>query len=182
MEITFDTDNFDGSAKALSSVLYYLKGCDSYNYLGHNPDVEKITCKTPSEALRYTKWVTGSIGVSPEAEKVFLKNPNLAIRYLKYIRRDHFVDPKVQQRWWKKVVKKSEIAYDWARNFNKRLSEEEEEVFAKGNMKYMKDYAMYVIKGKFPEKVHQIIVLRSFEELSQWEKSAVKDYMKFIGE
>lgn len=178
MEIKFDIDNFIGKSENLISVLSHLKYAKCYAPV-HDEKIEGITCRTPSSALKFCRYVNDKIGISPESEKVFLKNPVLGLRYLKMMRRESFLDPAVQKRFWKRVVKNPELALDWSRAFNKRLSEDEEVVFVK-DMRAMKEYAVHAIRGKFSEKVHQMILLKSFEPLSQFHKNQLRDYLKFV--
>jgi hypothetical protein len=44
----------------------------------------------------------------------------------------------------------------------------------------MKDYAQRIIKGKFPQKVHDMILLKSFESMDAWPKENLQRYMKFV--
>lgn len=178
MEITFDINSFNGRAKSLTNVLYYLTGANCFTP-SHSEDIEAIACRTPSDALRYCRHVVGKLGVSHKTESVFLKNPQLGVRYLRYIGRDHFVESKTHTRFWKKIMKKPELALAYATSFNKRFTEQEEEVFVK-NMRCMREYSQSVIKGPFTEKVHQMIILRSFDSsMSEWEKRYLKDYVSF---
>jgi hypothetical protein len=178
MQITFDTKLFDGRPKSLTNVLHYLSSARCITPT-HLAEVEEITCRTPSDALRYCKFFTGTRGVSPSSEIVFLKNPSLGVRYLKMVKRKHFVDEKIQKRFWKKVVKKPELALEWSMAFGVRLSESEEEVFIK-DMRCMQQYANNVIKQPYSEKIHQMIVLKSFDSnLSQWQQRYLKDYITF---
>lgn len=177
MRIAFDTDQFGPRGeKSLTNVLCYLKrhGCLAE---GHYPDIERITCRTPSAALRYVRYFARN-GISAPSEAVFLKNPLLGARYLKMVGKTEFSDPEIQRKFRKKFFSDPMAAYEWARAFNTRLTEEEEEVFRK-NMGAARDYAMYVIKGKFPEKVHGMLVLASFKDLSAYEKRSLSDYIKF---
>lgn len=179
MQITFDTDKFvsRNGARSLTNVLCYLArhGCLTPD---HYPSVEKITCRTPSDALRHVRYFAGKVGVSPENEKVFLKNPGIAVRYLKMVGRSEFSDPAVQKRFRRKFKTNAKLAYEWAVSFNTRLSEEEEEVFRK-DFSAAKDYAVRVIRGKFPEKVHAMIMLASYGDLDPWQKRQLSEYVKF---
>lgn len=176
MQLVIEVDKFRNNPKALTNVLYYLR-----NNGGHvpyrSPEIEAITCKTPSATLRHTNFVSPE-GVSEAAERVFLKNPMLGIRYLKKIRRQMFQNDDTQRRFWKKVVRNADLAYQWASAFGKRLSENEEEVFLQ-SMHRMKEYSYFVIKGRFPEKMHNMILLKSYEPLSEWEKKALNEYVKY---
>lgn len=176
MQLVIEVDKFRNNPKALTNVLYYLR-----NNGGHvpyrSPEIEAITCKTPSATLRHTNFVSPE-GVSEAAERVFLKNPMLGIRYLKKIRRQMFQNDDTQRRFWKKVVRNADLAYQWASAFGKRLNENEEEVFLQ-SMHRMKEYSYFVIKGRFPEKMHNMILLKSYEPLSEWEKKALNEYVKY---
>lgn len=179
MQITFETDKFDRSYgdKYLTNVMHYLKrvGCiteDRY------PSVEKVTCRTPSATLRYCRYFA-SMGVTPETERVFLKNPELGVRYLRMVGKREFSDPDVQRRFRRKFKTNARVAYQWAKSFNTRLSEEEEEVFRK-DMASARDYARDVIKGKFPEKVHGMLMLASYQDLSSWQKKCLADYLRIV--
>lgn len=176
MNLFIEIEKFKNNPKALTSVLYYMKnnGC---HVPYQEPEIEAIVCKTPSSALRYTSWVSSS-GVSEAAERVFLKNPALGIRYLKKVRREFFQNEDTQKRFWKKVVKKANLAYEWASAFGTRLSEDEEVVFLK-DVHMMKDYSYFIIKGPFSEKIHNMILLKSYEPMSEWEKKALNDYIRY---
>jgi hypothetical protein len=179
MQIAFDVEKFAGRRSGdrdLTFVLSYLKrhGCVGP---AQYPSIEKITCQTPSSALRYCRYFASS-GISPENEEVFLKNPKIAVRYLKMVNRPEFADPKTQKRFRNKFKKNAEVAFEWAKAFNTRLSESEEEVFRR-DMSSAKKYAMYVIKGKFPEKVHNMILLASYENLPSYQKHCLAEYLKY---
>lgn len=178
MQITFDTDKFSGRSgeKTLTNVLCYLNrhGCFED---GHYPDIERITCRTPSSALRYARFFAHK-GISPASEAVFLKNPSLGVRYLRIVNRREFSDPAIQKRFRKKFRSNAKVAYDWARLFKERLSEDEEEVFRK-DVGLAHDYAVYVIRGPFPEKIHSMLVLASFGELDDWKKKKLAQYVRF---
>jgi hypothetical protein len=176
MNLFIEVDKFQNNPKALSSVLYHLRnnGC---HVPYRAPEIEAITCKTPSAALRHTSWVSPD-GVSEAAERVFLKNPSLGIRYLRKIRKERFQNEDTQRRFWKKIVKKAQLAYQWAQAFQKRLSEDEEVVFLE-SMQRMKEYAFFIIKDRFPEKVHNMILLKSYAPMSEWEKKALNEYVKW---
>lgn len=177
MFITFDINKFEGNPKGLTNILYNLR--HSTNYFDQtNPEITNITCKTPSNAYRYARYVATS-GLSEKAERVFLKNLNVGIKYLRLIRRKHFLNEDTQKRFWKRVVKNPYLAYCWAHNFNTRLTEEEEEVFIH-NLRIARDYALFVIKGKFPEKIHNMLVLKSFELKDGWEKRNLQEYINYV--
>ena len=178
MQICFDPSVFKSYPNGLIGVLSNLAWANGYDPQ-HFEEIEQICCRTPSVAYKYVRSVNKQKGISPESERVFLKNPRIGIRYLSVVKRPYFLDADTQKRFWKKIVKNPEFASQWARIFGKRLSEEEEMVFAK-DMRYMKEYSLYVIHGKFPEPVHQAILLRSFEDMSSYEKSCVKDYIKYV--
>lgn len=175
MQITFDTENFRNHAQGFISVLGYLRHTKAYEVVAHD-DIESITCRTPSIAYKYTRYAAKQ-GISAKAEAVFLKNPKIGVQYLSYIKRDHFLDDKVQKRFHKKIVKNPTLAVSYCRTFNKRLSEDEEVVFIKC-MSSMRNYAWNVIKGVFPEKVHNMLVLKSYEDMPDYQKARLKEYLK----
>jgi hypothetical protein len=176
MQITIDIEKFAHDPKGLTNMLYYIR--KSGNYFNPNSEqIEAICCRTPSSAYRYTKLVSTS-GITEKSERVFLKNPNIGIRYLTKIRQAEFKSSDTQRRFWKKVIKNSQIAYEWAREFKKRLSETEEEIFA-DDFRLAKEYARNVIKGPFPEKIHNILLLKSFEKQDGWRKNCLQDYIRF---
>lgn len=176
MHLFIEIEKFQNNPKALTNVLYYMRnqGC---HVPYRSPEIEAITCKTPSSALRHTSLVSPE-GVSEASERVFLKNPAIGIRYLKKIRRETFQNYDTQRRFWKKVVKKADLAYQWAQAFGKRLSEDEEVVFLE-SMYRMKEYAYFIIKEPFPEKIHNMILLKSYEFMPEWEKKSLNDYVKW---
>jgi hypothetical protein len=174
MFITFDVKNF--RPNDLISTLYYLKKSGS-GFDHHNPDIEEITCRTPSSAYKYTRFVA-TTGISKKAERIFLRNPNIAVRYLTRINKREFSDPDTQKRFWKKILKKPDLAYSWCSAFKTRLSETEEEIFL-GDVKRARDYAMFVICGRFPEKIHNMLVLKSFEDMDRWKKNWLQEYIRY---
>lgn len=178
MQITFEVSNFANNPKALVSALYSLKNAGTY-FDSANTDITDITCKTPSAAYRYARWISTS-GLTAKAERVFLKNPNIGLKYLKLIRKKEFQDADTQKRFWKKIAKDAFLAYTWAHAFQTRLSEAEEEIFI-DNVGKAKDYAMFVIKGRFPEKIHNALVLKSFENLTSWQKKSLQEYISYAG-
>jgi hypothetical protein len=178
MFITFDVSKFAGNPKGLTNLLYNLR--HSANPFDQtNPEITEITCRTPSSAFRYVRYVATS-GLTEKAERVFLKNPNIGIRYLSFIRRKHFLNEDTQKRFWKKVIKCPYFSYTWANNFKTRLTETEEEIFVE-NVKLARDYAYFVIKGRFPEKIHNMLVLKSFELKDGWEKKNLQEYIQYAG-
>lgn len=177
MNINFDVEQFKADPRGLIDVLSNLYRVGAY-HLGNHREIEEIVCRTPSSALKFCQMVNHAYGVSREAEKVFVKNPSIGIRYLRLVGRTEFLDEKIQKRFWKKIMKHAEMAYEWARAFGRRLSEAEEEVFV-GDVRLAKDYAYYVIKGPFPERIHHMLVLRSFENMGGWEKKYLNDYLQY---
>lgn len=176
MQLSIEVEKFKNKPKPLTTILYYMRihGC----YIPYrSPEIEAITCNTPSSALRYATLVSPE-GLSEAAERVFLKNPVLGIRYLKKIRREMFQNDDTQRRFWKRIMKKADLAYQWAQSFGKRLDEKEEEVFLQ-SMTRMKEYSYFVIKGRFPEKMHNMILLNSYAPLPEVEKRSLNDYIKY---
>lgn len=181
MQITFDTDRFESRSRkgdvCLVNTLHYLKrfGC-----IGSDqplPEVEKLACRTPSGTIRYCK-LFASRGVSAATEEVFLKNPELGVRYLKMVCRSEFLDPQVQRKFRRKFRSNPAVAYLWAKTFGIRLTEEEEVCFRK-DMVSARDYARGVIGGRFPDRVHEMLILASFGNVGEYEKKALADYVRF---
>ena len=179
MEISFDLSHFAGRPQHLISVLCNLARVSAWAPV-HNPEIEEITCRTPSTALKYTRYVTHRVGISAEAEKVFLKNPGIGIRYLRVVNRSTLQDEKTHAKFWKKITRKSKLALEWSMAFNKRLSEKEEEVFLQ-SMRDMWTYAREVIKGQFPEQIHSMILLKSYEKMASYESHYLQEYIKRFG-
>lgn len=177
MIVSFDVEKFKGDPRALIDVLSSLYRVGGWR-LGHYAEVEEVVCRTPSSALKFCRMVNHSYGISSSAEKVFLKNPGIGIHYLRLVGRSEFLDEKVQKRFWRKITRSPDLAYEWARTFNRRLSEQEEEVFVK-NISRARDYALYVARGAFPEKIHKMLVLRSFESLDNLSKSYLSEYLRY---
>lgn len=176
MIVSFDLQAFKANPKGLISVLSHLRGMNQWP-LQHNREVEEIVCRTPTSTLNYCRYVVGRYGVSKEAERVFLKNPSVGIRYLRFMGREDFPDEDTQRRFWKKVVRNPEWAYEWCHQFRRRLPEGEE-VFLK-SIRRARDYSLFVIKGPFPEKIHHQLVLKSFENLASWEKKSLTEYLSY---
>lgn len=179
MNISFDTERFKGNPNALTAVLSHMKYANCWVPMP-NREIESITCTTPSATLKFCRYVNNVCGVSRETEKIFLKNASLGIRYLRVVRREKMQDEDIQKRFWKKVTRNPELALEWSRAFNKRLSETEEEVFVK-SMRCMGEYASRIIRGRFPEKIHHMIVLKSFETLGGYDKRCLENYMRSYG-
>lgn len=177
MRLGFEVSSFKDNPSSLIDVLHTLQRVGEWR-VGHYGEVEEVVCRTPSSALKFCCMVNHAYGVSKSAEKVFLKNPSVGIRYLRLVCRKEFLDENVQKRFWGKVTRNPEFAYDWASTFNMRLSESEEAVFVK-SIRRARDYSMFVIKGAFPEKVHKMLVLRSFESLDSFEKSQLSEYLRY---
>lgn len=176
MIVSFDISAFDGDPGALISVLSTMSSVGQWPF-DHNRDVEAIVCKTPSSAFRYCRHVVHAYGISLKGERVFLKNPRIGIRYLRLTNKSRFFEEEMQARFWKKITKSPYLSYEWARSFGKRLSEEEEMVFSE-NIRIAKEYAVKIIGGPFPEKVHQRILLRSFESMDSYSKAVLAEYIK----
>lgn len=179
MNISFEVDRFRNDPRGLIDVLSNLYRVGAY-HLGNHGEVEEIVCRTPSSALKFCQMVNHAYGVSREAEKVFVKNPSIGIRYLRLVGRTDFLDEKVQKRFWRKVLKSPDLALEWSRTLGRRLPEGEE-VFV-GDMRCAREYSFHVIKGAFPEKVHQMLFLRSFENLDGWDKKYLSDYLRYAEE
>jgi hypothetical protein len=175
--ISFEISAFEKDPRALISVLNKMKkvGCWSPT---HDPEVERVCCRTPSSTYNLCRFVNLAHGVSREAERVFLKNPSIGVRYLSLVNRRSFLDSDTQERFWKKVRKSPELSYSWADSFKERLPEDHEEIFVK-NVRIAKNYSFFVIKGPFPARIHHMLILRSFEEMDGYSKSCLREYMKY---
>ena len=184
MQIVFETDNFSSRGRkgdhCLANVLHYLKrfGCLATDH--SLPEVEKVACLTPSGTIRYCR-LFASKGVTAETEAIFLKNPELGLRYLKMVGRSSFLDPVVQKKFRKKFRSNPRVAYEWAKAFHIRLTEEEEECFRK-DLSAANNYARSVIGGRFPEKIHEMIILASFGNMDVYQKKSLSEYIKLAGD
>ena len=47
------------------------------------------------------------------------------------------------------------------------------------NIRIAKEYAVEIIRGPFPEKVHQRILLRSFESMDSYSKAVLAEYIRW---
>jgi hypothetical protein len=194
MEITFNTDAYDSTNKTIQRrrakrLIFVLRNLLDHGQFqkGIYPDIERLMT-VPSLALKYVRMVAMETGMSPEGEKIFLKNPSVALQYLKSVKRPDFLDPKIQKRWRRMVGRNPLIALEWCKAFNQRLTEDEEQMFTK-DMYAMKDYAMFVIRGPFPQKVHEMILLQSFDDpkgrnshARDHQKWALQDYLRYAGQ
>jgi hypothetical protein len=180
MTISFEVSAFQNDPRGLVDVLSNLHRIGLWS-LYHDPEVERIACRTPGSAYNLCRFVNHARGVSRGAERVFLKNPNVGIKYLRLVNRRAFLDEDTQARFWRKVLKKPDLAYSWANAFRVRLSDEEEEVFV-GDVRKAKDYAFFVRKEPFSESVHNKLVLRSFEDMDRWSKGCLEQYIKWAAE
>lgn len=177
MNIHFETSVFEKDPKGLISVLCNLHRIGFWS-VDHYRDIERVVCRTPSSALNYCRYVNGAFGVSREAERVFLKNPVLGIRYLRLVNRRSFLDPDTQSRFWRKVVKNPHSCYQWCHLFRERVSAEEEEVFG-GDIPVAVDYAFFIIKAPFSEKVHNMLIMSSFGDMDDWSRKKLRSYMEW---
>lgn len=180
MNIHFDTSAFEKDPKGLIAVLSNLHMVGSWS-VRHDREIEKIVCRTPTSALNYCRHVNHAFGVSREAERVFLKTPRIGIRYLRLVNRRSFQDEDTQVRFWRKVVKSPDLCYEWGQAFQQRVSEQEEEVFVR-DVRVAKNYAFFVIREPFPEKVHNMLVLRSFEDMDNYSKRCLTEYIRWADE
>lgn len=177
MNVHFDTEAFSSNPRGLISVLHNLKGAGAWS-LRHDRDVERVACRTPSLALNLCRFVNGAFGVSREAERVFLKNPGIGIRYLRVVGRREFLDPDTQTRFWRKVSKSPQLSLQWAIAFDRRLPEECEGVFLE-DVTAAKTYSFSIIKGPFPERIHNLLILKSFESLGHYQKRCLEEYVRY---
>jgi len=177
MSVYFEISAFKNNPKGLIAVLSNLRAVGSWTPRD-DKEVEDIVCRTPSSALSFCGQVNGAYGISAGAERVFLKNPKLGIRYLRTVNRSSFRDPDTQKRFWRKVTRDAGLCLDWAFSFGRRLSEEEEAVFVDDPVR-ANQYATRVIRGPFPEKVHHMLLLKSFDNLDRYSKNCLDLYIKF---
>ncbi len=182
MQITFDVSAYHSPNKVIQrrsskKVIVLLRNLVDHGCFepGHHRDIERLMI-IPSLAFSYVRMVTREKGMSPEGERVFLANPSVALQYLRFVNRPFFADPDVQRRWHKKMVRDPAVAFRFCHWQNRRLTEKEEEIFVK-DMRMMKDYSMLVIKGPFPDHIHQMLLLQSFGD--RWDKDALKDYLLY---
>jgi hypothetical protein len=180
MRISFEVSSFLNDPRGLIEILSNLHGMGLWSSY-HDPEVERVACRTPSSAYNLCRFVNHAHGVSRGAERVFLKNPGIGIKYLRIVGRSSFLDEDTQRRFWRKVVKKPDLAYRWCESFQTRLSEEEEEVFV-GDVRLAKEYAFFVRKEPFSESVHSKLILRSFEDMDVWSKNCLEQYIKWAAE
>ena len=176
MFISFDVKQFAGNPKGLTNTLYNLRR-SNISFDATHQDIIDIACRTPSAAYRYTRFVA-PFGLGSKAERVFLKNPNIGLKYLKFLRKKEFADQDTQKRFWRKITKNPWLSFDYANMFGVRLSETEEKVFVE-SMRCAKDYAFFVIKGRFPEEIHNMLILKSFEKLPAYELKSLKEYISY---
>ncbi len=176
MNITFDIKNFIYNPKGLIECLRILKNNNCIVDFGSD-EIQAITCRTPSMAYKYCAKFMKS-GLSPEKEKIFLKNPNIGLRYLELVGRSCFINDKIQERFRKKFQKNPEVAYRWSKRWNIRLEEKEEECFIHSYF-FAEIYAKEIIKGRFPERVHNMLLLSSFATKGTWDENYLKSYLLF---
>jgi hypothetical protein len=165
MQISFDTEKFKGRGREskLIDILANLDLMGLYFHGQYNKDVEEVVCRTPSSAY-----------------------PHIGVRYLQSVRRKSFADEAVQKKFWKKLLKRPEVAVEYCSAFQVRLTEEEEEIFVH-DIASMVRYSNRVIggegrgrigqHGKFPERVHNMILLKSYEHLTEREKHLLQKYI-----
>ena len=175
MNIHFDTDAFANNPRGLISVLSNLKDSGQWS-VRHDADVERVACRTPSLAYNFCRFVNGAFGVSRGAERVFLKNPGIGIRYLRIVNRKSFLDEDTQRRFWRKVSKNPDLCYEWSQAFKERVPDES--VFVK-DVRVAKNYAYFIIRDPFPEEIHNMLVLRSFEDMDPYSKRCLTEYISW---
>jgi hypothetical protein len=180
MKVSFEVSAFEKDPRGLISVLGSLNRNGLW-FSYHDSEVERVACRTPGSAYNLCRFVNGSRGVSRKTERVFLKNPAIGIKYLRIVNRRTFLDEDTQARFWRKVVRKADLAYKWASTFRTLLSPEEEEVFV-SDVRLAKEYALFIRKEPFPESIHNKLILRSFEDMDRWSKSCLEHYIKWAAE
>jgi len=192
--ITFDINSFSRDKISLLKFLYSLK------YKGlfvRNKELDIFFSQQPSLAYKYTRniivekeWSPAGVNpggwtylnvdknrLDPDQEKVFLKNIKFGIAYLEITKQKKFRDEKLNKKFEKKLYKDAGASFDYSiRVLHQRIPEDKEHIFLE-NYYVMYHYAMLVIKGKFPDKIHNQIHLRSFEK-NVWRFDCLQAYLK----
>jgi hypothetical protein len=140
-------------------------------------ELDNYFCTSPALAFKYLKvFLEKGDKASPEIEKVLSKNTHYLFAYLKHTGNHKVQDPKLQKRFEKKVYSDPYLSYWYAYYVLKsRLPEEHEVVFLK-NYDFAYRYACEVIGGEFPDNIHKMLVLSSFEEKE--DKHGLKSYIE----
>ena len=189
--IAFDINSFSRDKVSLLKFLYSLRYKGLFK---RTKELDIFFSQQPSLAYKYIRgiivekeWRSNPSGYvylnvdknrfEPEQEKVFLKNIKFGIAYLEATQQKKFRDEKLNKKFEKKVYKDSGASFDYAtRVLCERIPEDKEHIFLE-NYYVMYHYAMLVIKGKFPDKIHNQIHLRSFEK-NVWRFDCLQAYLK----
>ena len=189
--ITFDINSF---SRDKISLLKFLKSLKYKGLFKRTKDLDIFFSQQPSLAYKYIRniiiekeWRPDPSGYvylnvdknrfEPEQEKVFLKNIKFGIAYLEATQQKKFRDEKINKKFEKKLYKDAGASFDYAtRVLQQRISEDKEHIFL-DNYYVMYHYSMIVIKGKFPDKIHNQIHLRSFEK-NVWRFDCLQAYLK----
>jgi len=189
--ITFDINSFSRDKLSLLKFLYSLRYKSLFK---RTKELDVFFSQQPSLAYKYIRniiiekeWRSNPAGytylnvdknrLDADQEKVFLKNIKFGIAYLEITQQKKFRDEKLNKKFEKKVYKDSGASFDYAtRVLRERIPEDKEHIFLE-NYYVMYHYAMLVIKGKFPDKIHNQIHLRSFEQ-NVWRFDCLQAYLK----
>jgi hypothetical protein len=197
--ITFDVNSFCNDRIFL---LKFLRSLKHKGLFVRTKELDVFCSKQPSLAYKYIKNIVvekqwNSCGLNPgnpgkwiyfnvdknrldiEEEKVFLKNIKFAIAYLEITQQKKFRDEKLNKKIEKKIYKNAGSSFDYAKNvLFERIPENKENIFIE-NYYWMYQYSMQVIKGKFPEKIHNQICLKSFEKFDSTQRlDCLQAYLK----
>lgn len=194
--ITFDIQSFKKDEISLLKFLYSLK------YKGlfvRTNEIDVFFSQKPSLAYKYIRdivveksWLTDEAvrrrvylnvdknRLDTDQEKVFTKNIKFGIAYLEVTQQKKFRDEKLQENFEKKVYKDAGASFDYSTKILcERIPEDKEHVFLEDYF-IMYQYAMRVIKGKFQDKIHKQIYLKTFENKQTiWAGARyAQDYLK----
>lgn len=189
--ITFDINSF---SRDKSSLLKFLNSLKYKGLFKRTKELDVFFSQQPSLAYKYIRgiivekeWRSNPSGYiylnvdknrfEPEQEKVFLKNIKFGVAYLEATQQKKFRDEKINKKFEKKIYEDAGASFDYAtRVLRERIPEDKEHIFL-DNYYVMYHYAMLVIKGKFADKVHNQIHLRSFEK-NVWRFDCLQAYLK----
>jgi hypothetical protein len=141
-------------------------------------ELDNYFCTSPALTYKYLKvFLEKGDKASPEIEKVLSKNIHYLFSYFQHTGNHKVQDEKLQKRLDKKIYSDPRLSYCYAFSVLKsRIPEEHEGVFLK-NYDFAYRYACEVIGGKFPDSIHKMLLLSSFEENDK-EKHGLKSYIE----
>jgi len=176
MKLKFDldlTDNKHLRNHLVRNVLWYFK-----DNIDRTKELDDYFCTSPALAYKYLKvFLEKGDKASPEIEKVLSKNIHYLFSYFQHTENHKVQDEKLQKRLDKKIYNDPRLSYCYAYSVLKsRIPEEHEGVFLK-NYDFAYRYACEVIGDKFPDSIHKMLLLSSFEENDK-EKYGLKKYIE----